>query len=188
MSSNKDCFKNLRWYYFYIDQQNKKVTYKCKDVDGKDRFFIMQNSNGVFTPLEIDFNSEFSKLIRISFAEGYQGELADQPLECFQAISEVLRNRVNSAGFPDTYSGNIYYPAFKAVNRIEYNTPYSLFHLNANRPIKGFVKTIIGAIKAVYFNSNIANNAICFNKSATISDCGDNVKVVAEHCVHYFWG
>lgn len=138
--------------------------------------------------MEIDFNSEFGKLIRISFAEAYQGELSEQPINCFKAISEVVRNRVNSSEYPDTYSENIYSPAFLAVNRIEYKDPFSLFHKNANRPIKGFVKTIVGAIQATYFNSNVANNAICFNKSATISDCGNSVKVVAKHCVHYFWG
>lgn len=102
--SKNNCYTKPHWYYFNIDKINKKINVKCKKVNSNDKFFVVFDENGVNVPIEIDFNSEFGKLIRISFAEGYQGELADQPLNCFTAISEVVRNRVNSTNYPDTYA------------------------------------------------------------------------------------
>ena len=186
-SSNKDCFKTPHWFYFYIDNKTKKITIKCKKVNNEDRFFVMKRSDGLYSPIEIKLNSELGIYIRVVMAEVYDVNKIQQNAKDFTSVAETVRNRLYSECFKKynykKYSDVIFDEGqYGGINQTVFH-PQEYFHLPKVK--ERFILSIVGVLNATKLNSNTIKKAECFNKSATISDCGQ--AFITAHIGDYYF-
>lgn len=161
---------------YYFNREGEKVDFVKNDQP--DKFFVEDKNGSVEqnnnTYSEIDINSETGHLARIIFAEaGGENQLSKE------SVGDVMKNRVESNRYPDTYQdvaeqsvttkSGIRIYQFSSVNPDDksswrYHTPLSGPQgkplVQAER--SQFANSIGVAIKIVNFGSGITNGAILY--------------------------
>jgi len=135
--------------------------------------------------------------MKIVFAESY----LEQNTDCLLSVAEVIRNRLKSP-----YYKNYNYKTLKDVVLAEnqfLGTGLDKFTntqklIDNNLKYKDFfIRAVSVTLIALYFNSDVAKNALGFNQSKITSpwDYKDPItgkmvrkgKIVKENCIHTFW-
>jgi len=172
-----DCKKNPCWYYFALTGDLKKIQ---PASDGKDSFFLQNNSSpSGYIPIDL-YNSDLGLLIRIVYCEA-----RSETYKCKLAVAEVIRNRVKSSEFKNTLKDVIYEPnQFGCINHPSF-LHYEQF-INKPKEKESFLTAIVVSIKVLYQNSKIYPENLLFfrpdNKKPSPKAVAYNID-----CVNNFW-